>query len=116
MNAADGTTLRGETSVGARLAVAGAVGYLLEWTVILVVSPPGPRGPGEPTSQLVGAYADRMGAATLAATCLAICLVGPVVFMAGLKSSLREHASDRPLLDLALAAIAISAILESAAY
>jgi hypothetical protein len=57
-----------------------------------------------------------MGAATLAATCLAICLVGPVVFMAGLKSSIREHASDRPLLDLALAAIAISAILESAAY
>jgi hypothetical protein len=116
MDGVGGLAMRGEPRVAARLALAGAVGYLLEWAVIFVASPPGPRGPGEPTSQLVGAYADRSGAATLAATCVAVCLVGPIVFMAGLKSSMRERTSDLPLLDLALAAIAISAILESAAY
>ena len=116
MDLSDGVALRGETRVAAGLAIAGAVGYLLEWAVIFVVSPPGPRGPGEPTSQLVDAYADHSGAATLAATCIAVCLVGPVVFMAGLKSSMRERTSDLPLLDVGLAAIAISAALESAAY
>ena len=116
MEGVGGLALRSETRVAARLALAGAVGYLLEWAVIFIASPPGPRGPGEPTSQLVGAYADRSGAATLAATCLAVCLVGPVVFMAALKSSMREHTADLTLLDLAIAAIAIGAILESAAY
>ena len=61
MDLSDGVALRGETRVAAGLAFAGAVGYLLEWAVIFVVSPPGPRGPGEPTSQLVDAQSACSG-------------------------------------------------------
>ncbi|HSS68668.1 MAG TPA: hypothetical protein VLK34_08955 [Nocardioidaceae bacterium] len=116
MDVSHGAVFRAETRIAAGMTLAGAIGYLLAWAVILVVSPPGPRGPGEPTSQLVSAYADHSGAATLAAMFIAVFLVGPIAFMAGLRSSMRERTADLPLLEVGLAAIAISVALDSAAY
>jgi hypothetical protein len=96
--------------------LAGAILYLLEWVDIIAASPPGPLGPGTGTADLVETYAQNAGAAALSAGWFAICLVGRVLFMAGLKASLRERPRELPLLDVAVAAMAISVALEIAAY
>jgi hypothetical protein len=102
--------------VGNRWALTGAVLYLLEWVAIVAASPPGPLGPGTSDSELVDAYAANAGAGAVSAAWFAICLTGRVLYVVGLRSSMSSAERERPLLDLAVAAMAISVTLEVAAY
>jgi hypothetical protein len=102
--------------IGTRLALVGAVVYLLEWVAIVAASPPGPFGPGTASADIVGAYAGHDGPAALSAAWFAVCLVGRVIYMAGLKASLRARPRELPLMDVAVAAMAISVALEVASY
>jgi hypothetical protein len=102
--------------IGTRLALAGAVLYLLEWVAIIATSPPGPYGPGTATSELVSNYATHAGRAGAAAGWFAIVLLGRVLFVAAVRSSLRSEARLLPVLDLALGAMAVGVVLEVAAY
>jgi hypothetical protein len=102
--------------VGNRLALAGAVLYLLEWVAIIGSAPPGPFGPGTAHHSIYSDYATHAGRASFAAAWFAVVLVGRILFVAGVKASLRDRPRERPLLDLALGAMAISVVLEIVAY
>jgi hypothetical protein len=102
--------------VGNRLALAGAVLYLLEWAAIIATSPPGPFGPGTAHHSIYSDYATHAGRASFAAAWFAVVLVGRILFVAGVKASLRDRPRERPLLDLALGAMAVSVVLEVVAY
>jgi hypothetical protein len=112
----DMAAVRQEAPIGNRLALIGAVVYLLEWVAIIAASPPGPLGPGTGTKEVVAAYSHHAGAAAVSAGWFAVCLLGRVVYMAGLKASLRARPRELPLMDVAVAAMAISVTLEVAAY
>lgn len=101
---------------GNRLALIGAVLYLLEWVAIIAAAPPGPFGPGTDAQKLVHDYTTHARGAAFAAGWFAVVLAGRVLFIAGLKASLRRWPRERPLLDLALGAMAISVALEVATY
>jgi hypothetical protein len=102
--------------VGNRLALAGAVLYLLEWAAIIGSAPPGPYGPGTANHSIYSDYATHAGRASFAAAWLAVVLVGRILFVAGVKASMRDRPRERPLLDLALGAMAVSVVLEVVAY
>jgi hypothetical protein len=97
-------------------AIVGAVLYLLEWVAIVAAAPPGPIGPGTAANKLASDYASHAGGAAVAAAWFAVVLVGRVLFVAAVKASLRSRPRERPLLDLALGAMAISVVLEVATY
>jgi hypothetical protein len=101
---------------GNRLALTGAVLYLLEWIAIIAAAPPGPFGPGTDAQRLVHDYTTHARGAAFAAGWFAVVLAGRVLFIAGVKASLRRWPRERPLLDLALGAMAISVALEVATY
>ena len=97
-------------------ALTGAVLYLLEWVAIIGAAPPGPFGPGTPASKIVREYSGHTRGAGVAAAWFAVVLVGRVLYIAGVKASLRHRVRDLPLLDLALGAMAISVVMEVATY
>jgi hypothetical protein len=113
--AAPASTARGGP-VGNRLALAGVVLYLLEWVAIIGSAPPGPFGPGTSHHSIYSDYASHAGRATLAAAWFAVVLVGRILFVSGVKASLRDRPRAGPLLDLALGAMAVSVVLEVVAY
>jgi hypothetical protein len=113
--AAPARTARGGP-VGNRLALAGAVLYLLEWVAIIGAAPPGPFGPGTAHHSIYSDYATHAGGASFAAAWFAVVLVGRILFVAGVKASLRDRPRERPLLDLALGAMAVGVVLEIVAY
>jgi hypothetical protein len=102
--------------IGNRLALAGAVLYLLEWVAILAASPPGPFGLGTAPGEVVRSYADHADAAAVSAGWFAVVLLGRVLYVAGVKASLRGRPRELPLLDWALGAMAVSVVLEVVAY
>ena len=102
--------------VGTRLAMAGTVLYLLEWVAIIGSSPAGPYGPGTATSQLLSDYSSHAGRAGTAAAWFSIVLIGRVLFVAAVRSSLRAQPRLLPVLDLALAAMAVGVVLEVTTY
>jgi hypothetical protein len=110
------TRSRGVQPDGTRLALIGAVLYLLEWVAIIAAAPPGPFGPGASTHKIVSEYGAHVNGAAFAAGWFAVVLGGRVLFVAGLKGSLRRWRRERPLLDFALGAMAISVVLEIVAY
>ena len=97
-------------------AITGAVLYLLEWVAIIAAAPPGPFGPGTAATKIATEYSDHARNAAVAAAWFAVVVAGRVLFVAGVKASLRHRPRERPLLDLALGAMAISVALEVAAY
>jgi hypothetical protein len=109
-------TVRQHAPVGNRLALVGAVLYLLEWVAIVAASPPDPPGPGSSAADAVRAYSGHAGGAALSAGWFAVCLVGRVIYLAGVKASLRDRPRELPLMDVAVAAMAISVALEVASY
>jgi len=110
------TAVRQRAPIGTRLALVGAVLYLLEWVAIIGASPPGPLGPGTTTKALMAAYSHHAGAAAVSAGWFAVCLSGRVLYMAAVRSSLRARTRELPLMDFAVAAMAISVALEVASY
>jgi hypothetical protein len=64
----------------------------------------------------MAAYSQHPAAAAVSAGWFALCLSGRVLYMAGLKASLQARPRELPLMDFAVAAMAISVALEVAAY
>lgn len=116
MHDADTRSDQAHVLVGNWWALVGTVLYLSEWVVIVAAPPPGPFGPAHPASSVMSDYAQHAGAATFSAAWFSVVLVGRVLFVAGLKASLRGRPTTRPLLDLALGAMAISVVMEIVGY
>jgi hypothetical protein len=105
--------------VGNRLALIGAIVYLLEWVGIAAARTGVPAGPGHTgfaSTQIVALYAGHYGGVAFLATWLSLVLLGRIAFAVGLRSALRRSGWDSPLMDLAVSAMAASVILEISAY
>ncbi|HEV2034588.1 MAG TPA: hypothetical protein VGU71_10395 [Candidatus Dormibacteraeota bacterium] len=114
-----GTASRPGQLVGNRLALIGAIVYLLEWVGIAAARTGVPAGPGHTgitSSQVVALYAGHYGGVAFLATWLSLVLLGRIAFATALRSALRRSGADSVLLDFAVGAMAASVILEISAF
>jgi multidrug transporter EmrE-like cation transporter len=105
-----------EPLVGNRLVLIGAVMYLLEWVAIIAAQVSVPLGADASRHSLVDSYAGRADALGWAAGWFSVVLLGRILIMVGLRTSLRDSGRPQPLMDLAVAAMAVSVALEIATY
>jgi hypothetical protein len=71
--------------VGTRLALSGAVLYLLEWVAIIGIRAEGPFDLGTPTGQVVPGYTGHADALAVMAGWFSIVLIGRVLFVIGVN-------------------------------
>jgi hypothetical protein len=119
--------------VGNRWALAGAIMYLLEWVAIVGVlaavtgihgaGPGGAAGVQIPTAtgtkpaDIFSGYTAANAAATaLSAGWYGLVLPGRILLIAGIRQALRRSWGDSALADLAVAAMALSVLMEIASY
>ena len=102
--------------VGTRLALSGAVLYLLEWVAIIAIPAQAPSQPGTPAAQVLADYAGHADGLALWAGWFSIVLIGRVLFVIGVRTSLARSGRSHPLIDLAVAAMSLSVALEIATY
>ena len=113
--------------VGNRWALAGAIIYLLEWVAIAgwlpqlfgfsTSGPAIPSGPGTKSADIVSAYSQASVAAmALGAGWYGLVLPGRILLIAGIRQALRRSWGDSAFADLAVAAMALSVVLETASY
>jgi hypothetical protein len=98
---------------GNRLALAGAIWYLLEIPVLfpfLSADSPSPRKAAE----LVTYYSSQKTNLLIGAAGASVVLLGRIAFSAGARASLQRTAGIRALADLALGAMVLSVVLEIA--
>lgn len=101
---------------GNRLALFGAIFYLLEWVVIIPAGAPDSMAPVTNPAALVALYAEHAVGTKILAAWLGLVLLGRIAFAAGLRGSLRQSARNLPLMDFALGAMLVSVVLEVAGY
>jgi hypothetical protein len=104
------------TLVGNRLVLVGSVLYLLEWVAIVAASVDVPLGATSKAPELVSAYAGHADALGWAAGWFSVVLLGRILIMTGLRSALAASGRPQPLMDLAVAAMVVSVVLEIATY
>lgn len=97
---------------GTRLALLGTVLYLSEWLVIPFVADLPTDDLGDGATSIAAAYADHGTELAFIAGYLSFALLGRVVFVAALRSVVPDSALWRTLMDVALAAMAISVGIE----
>jgi hypothetical protein len=100
------------THIGSRLALFGAILYLLEWAFII---PSGVRVPrsGSTAAEIAAAYVTVPASGySLLFAGLSVVLLGRIAFIAGLRTALRQSNSTRALSDFAFGAMTISVVLE----
>src|SRR6267378_518998 len=119
--------------VGNRWALAGAIMYQLEWVAIVGVlaavtgihgaGPGGAAGVQIPTAtgtkpaDIFSGYTAANAAATaLSAGWYGLVLPGRILLIAGIRQALRRSWGDSALADLAVAAMALSVLMEIASY
>jgi hypothetical protein len=103
--------------VGNRLALAGAILYLLEWVGILAFNIGNvPADRGLKTADIVAQYTQHGPGIALLAGWLSVVLLGRILFVAGVRDGLRRSGSETLVADFALAAMAVSVVLEIATY
>ena len=99
--------------VGNRLALAGAIWYLLEIPILFpFVSATSP--PVAKTAELVAYYSAQQTNLLIGAAGASVVLLGRIAFSAGARASLRRTAGVRALADLALGAMVVSVVFEVA--
>ena len=106
-----------EPLVGNRLALAGAILYLLEWVGILgfnIGNVPADRG--LKTAEIVSQYTHYGTGIALLAGWLSVVLLGRILFVAGVRDGIRRSARESLVADFAVAAMAVSVIIEIATY
>jgi hypothetical protein len=112
--------LRADTTplIGNRLALIGAIVYLLEWVAILGFGAgTAPSGdPGTSAGAIVSQYRQHALATSLAAGWFSLVLLGRILFMVGVRDGLRRSGYRTGLADFALVAMAVSVVLEIAVY
>ena len=99
--------------IGNRLALAGAIWYLLEIPILFpFVSATSP--PVAKSSELVAYYSAKKTNLLIGAAGASIVLLGRIAFSAGARASLQRTAGVRALADLALGAMVLSVVFEVA--
>lgn len=109
-------TTHRRTVVGNRLVAAGAVLYLLEWVAIATAHLGVPVGPTGSPSGITDAYTGHVNAFGWAAGWFSVVLLGRVVLIIGLRAALGDVPRVRPLMDIAVVAMAVSVALEVVTY
>lgn len=104
--------------VGNRLALTGAVLYLLEWVAIMGsglvgVRTLGGEAGGSP-QELLASYSGTVTGMALIAGWMAIVLAGQVLLIVGLLAGLEDSGRGHPLMEFAVVAMGISVALEVA--
>jgi hypothetical protein len=100
------------TLTGNRLALVGAILYLLEWAFIIPSGVRVPR-PASTAEQIASAYVTQQSAGfALLFAGLSVVLLGRIAFIAGLRTALRQTNATRALADFAFGAMAASVVLE----
>jgi len=102
--------------IGNRWTLVGAIVYLLEWVAIA-----GFHAGNTPTTFLkpeavVAMYTSHAGGVAAAASWYSLVLLGRILFTVGIRDSLKRSGADTLLADFAVAAMAVSVILEIASY
>ena len=98
--------------VGTRLALVGALLYLSEWLVIPFSVDLPTDELGEDASSVASAYAGHATELAFLAGFLSFALLGRIVFVAALRSAFRDSPRELILLDVAVAAMAVSVAIE----
>lgn len=107
---------RQDELVGNRLALIGALVYLLEWVAIFAVGESGPTLPGTSTAETVQIYSDNAGGQALMAGWFSLVLLGRVALAVGIRDALRRSPRQLPFADLAVGAMVVSVVLEISAF
>jgi hypothetical protein len=102
--------------VGTRLAAAGAALYFLEWVAIAFLPAVPTARLGDDPAAIVAAYRGHASAVAFAAGWFSFVLLGRVLFATALRHAFRESGRRSALLDFAVAAMAISVVLEVASF
>jgi hypothetical protein len=102
--------------VGNRVVLIGAVLYLLEWVAILSSQVAVPIGAEATRSELVAAYTGHEDALGWAAGWFSVVLLGRILIVVGLRAALVGAGARQPLLDFAVAAMAVGVVMEIASY
>lgn len=102
--------------VGNRMVLVGAVVYLLEWVAILAAHVDAPLGGSASGPELTSTYAHHVGALGWAAGWFSLVLLGRILLMVGLRAALEASGRPQRLMDLAVAAMTVSVVLEIATY
>ena len=91
--------------------------YFLEWVGIIAWNRGGPLAPPKSKAdQIFTIYSAHTVDTAMLATWLSIVLLGRVLFVIGIRESLRRSGADTVLADFAVAAMAVSVILEVGSY
>ena len=101
---------------GNRLVLAGAVLYLLEWVAIIAAGVSIPVGATASAHDVTAAYAGHANAIGWAAGWFCVVEIGRILVMIGLRAALQESRRLRPVLDVAVIAMAVSVALEIVVY
>ena len=108
---------QGQALIGNRLALAGAIIYLLEWVGIIGFhSGNVPAAQGAKAVEVVAQYTQHGTGVELLAGWLSLVLLGRILFVAGIRDALRKSGAETLLADFALGAMAVSVILEIGAF
>jgi len=103
--------------VGNRLALAGVAMYFLEWVGIAAFNLGNvPAAQGTKAAEILSQYAQHGPGIELLAGWLSLVLLGRILFVAGIRDSLRRSGADTLLADFAVLAMAVSVVLEITAY
>ncbi len=96
---------------GNRLALAGAIWYLLEIPILFPFSSATSPSPVK-TAELVAFYSAQKSNLLIGAAGASVVLLGRIAFSAGARASLSRTAGVRALADLALGSMVLSVVLE----
>jgi hypothetical protein len=103
--------------IGNRLALIGAIVYLLEWVAIAGFGAgTAPTNQGTSAQDVVSEYKQHATAISLAAGWFSLVLLGRILFVAGVRDGLRRSGYRTALADFALGSMTVSVVLEIAAF
>ena len=109
-------SFRQDELVGNKLALIGAIVYLLEWVAILAAGDSGPVLPGTSVTETVQTYADGAGGQAWMASWFSLVLIGRIALAVGIRDAFRRFPRQLPFADLAVGAMVVSVVLEIGAY
>jgi hypothetical protein len=98
--------------IGNRLALAGAVLYLLEWVAIAFSAEVPTDRLGDDAASIVDAYSGEARSTALAAGWFSAVLLGRILFVVAVRKAFRDSGRKSALLDFAVGAMTVSVAIE----